>query len=215
MDHDARLTLDGYLVASFFTYTVDSTFVGHHVGTTFISTFPKGSMSLPRVRVGLGLFLPGENGFGRKQVLDIPKGKGLSPNAFASLVEEKQRQLDHLPMWRDRLLLEMGYAIRATVTQPDKVANDHLFSDIPREEADHLLEKHGFYKVAIMVAHGYAQGMDKALDIIDDLRAKEHFSYLIALLAQGVPVEDLELAIQLPAEMVRELYRADAKEEAR
>ena len=78
---------------------------------------------------------------------------------------------------------------------------------IPEEERRFLFEKHGFHKLAMMLSYGYNENIDNLLCDIDEFRETVNYGEVLELMAMGTPMEDIPLALQLPPEMVKEIYR--------
>lgn len=195
------LTLDGYL-----------TYAGLPPGVTFSRTLPSTSL-LPEVTVGLGLIRPSNRGFFAELIPKIRHITNATVNTFINEVAERYLQLSEISEnnWQELLLLDLGYVRKAFSTGNNPTDKNNLFSSLLLENNNlPLLEKHGFHKIATLLAYDCIENIEETLEILDELNKElpEYANYgtLLNLFSIGVPVEDFHLAVQLPEDMVRELY---------
>lgn len=178
-------------------------------GTTFSRLLPATS-ELPAITVGLGVIRDITPKTTKMELMPTIKNTpNVMLNTFINEVAEQYlRCSEILPeQWQELLLLNLGYA--KTMKLGSQVENAQMFEAIPSEERLPLLKKHGFHKVATFVAHGHTEDIDTIINTLDELnKGNEPISYgvLMDLLELGVPAEDLQLAAQLPPEMVEGLY---------
>ena len=199
------LTLDGYLT---------ETSAPGRYGVTFTRTFAATDL-LPEIIVCLG-YIHSDNNVVNSFIVDvvpeIGKSKSVMLNTFLNEVAEQYLQLsDKFPdTWQEMLLLELGH-VRKPVTATNLLkGNVTLFASIPRTERQHLLESYGLHKIAAIVSHGYTEGVESILLTLDSMNEQfgdvANYSSLLTCLKMGIPVEELETAIQLPPEMIAEIY---------
>ena len=205
MAEPMTLTLDGFLEEQ-------SLHLDDASAHTFARTFPK-TAELPETTVGLAVLI--FDYYNRHYVTThVPEyfdGNCLDGEHVCFLrltVKEQKKELSpHWPNWQERFLLDCGYASNpeAEIGQ-NATASFKLFEEIPWDEREFLLGKHGLHKIATMVAHGYAWKIDESIRAIDKFRGDANYADVFRVLELGVPHEDLHLAAQLPTEMVKELY---------
>ena len=201
------LTLDNYLTES-------QPPMGFPEGVTFTRTF-SATEQLPQLTVGLGLIRSTTRGgpsFLVDLVPEIKKSNPVMINTFINEVAEqylKQSEL-HPSRWQEAVLLELGH-VRKMNSQgynPDK--NIQLFASIPEDERLHLLNKYEFHQIATIAAYGYTEGIDTILTELDKMNMEfgsdTNYSSILECLRIGVPVDELHVAVQLPAEMIAEIY---------
>lgn len=184
-------------------------------GTTFSKTFAE-TDQLPQLTVGLGLIKM----IGSSSSIDLVPPIKNSPkvllNSFINEIAEQYLRLSEIlpDQWQEALLLELGYVKKLnTQSRYDSMSDYTLFAPIPEEDKLPLLRKYGFHKVATIVAYGYTEKIDRILTIIEDLNKElpegANYGTIMSVLSMGVPVEDLHMAVQLPLEMVQEIYNND------
>ena len=198
------LTLNNYLTEEFFP-------TGLPRGTTFTRTFAA-TESLPAVKVGLGI-IKDERGVSLVDAVpEIKHARVVTLNTFINEVAEQYLRLsDMFPdQWQEALLLELGYVKKMNHRANTPAHNYNLFAHIPEKERLSLLTKHGFHKIATVVAYGHTDDIDKILTTLDELNEElsetANYGTLMNLLRAGVPPEELHVAVQLPEEMVLEIY---------
>lgn len=197
------LTLDGYLTEEQFP-------TGFPVGTTFNKTFPK-TQILPKVTVGLGLIRNTGGQFTVEAVPPLDRSRTVMLNTFINAVAENYLELsesapDH---WEELLLLNLGYVKKMNF--PALSAKAYvILADIPAEERKPLLTKHGLHKILTIAAYGGTENIDEILTTLDELNNKldepTDYGTILHMLASGVPLEELHVAVQLPIEMAEEIY---------
>lgn len=198
------LTLDGYLAEVQFPS-------GLARGTTFSRTLPE-TPTLPAVTVGLGLMREAVNSFVVDLVPAINHSRTVMINSFINEVAEQYLRLSEVvpDHWQEALLLDLGYVKKPNSNAFNTANNYTLFSPIPVEEKLPLLSKYGFHKIATIVSYGYTDDIEQILTTLDDLNKElpeeANYGTIMELLKVGVPVEDLHMAVQLPADMVAEIY---------
>ena len=204
----AVLKLEGYLERD--------TGPTYEHSTTFTRILPK-TPELPAVTVGLGVvFYSSYSNYGPR-VEGIPHYlTPMKEDGFVAVVLERQRQYfeySHLGNWQERLLMDLGYVFKLPMMRSrlHRVQEGvTTFSMVPKRERAFLLEKYGFQKVALMVAHGHASDIDTVLTSFEEMRGNMTYHEFFRMMEFGVPVEDLPLTAQLPIEMVEELYSANS-----
>lgn len=201
------LTLDNYLVES-------NPPMGFPDGVTFTRTFPA-TEQLPEITVGLGLLRSttrGGHSFLVDLVPEIKKSKPVMLNTFINEVAEQYLKLSekHPDRWQEALLLELGHVRKNEIRgyNPDK--NVELFAPIPQEEKVRLLNRYSLHEIATIVSYGYTEKVDVILRTLEDMNhefsAEANYASILECLRIGVPLEELEVAVQLPPEMIAEIY---------
>lgn len=201
------LTLDGYLMES-------QPPRGFPEGITFTRTFPA-TEQLPEVTVGLGLLRSttrGVHSFIVDLVPEIKKSKPVMINTFINEVAEQYLKLSEIypDRWQESLLMELGHVRKPNPIGYNPTGNTQLFASIPEEERFLLLDKYEFHQIATIVSYGYTEGIDSILIAMDTLNEKfgveANYASVLTCLQMGVPVEELDVAVQLPPEMIAEIY---------
>jgi hypothetical protein len=197
------LTLDNYLKET-------QSPAGLPFGTTFCRTLAE-TDKLPELTVGLGLIRLVGNNTSIDLVPPIKHAPKVLLNTFINEVAEQYLKLTEITdQWQELLLLELGYVKKLNHSGNNPMNNYVLFASIPQDEKLPLLEKYGFHKVATSVAYGHTENIDSVLTTLDELNAdlpeEANYATIMNLLALGVPVEELHVAVQLPPEMAAEIY---------
>lgn len=201
------LTLDNYLEES-------QPPMGFPDGVTFTRTFPA-TEKLPQVTVGLGLLRSSTRG-GHSFIVDlVPEIKKSNPvmmNTFINEVAEQYLRLSEIypDRWQEALLLELGHVRKKNPNRYGPDQNVKLFASIPEEERLHLLDKYELHQIATIVSYGHTEGIDTILSELDKMNeefgTETNYASILECLRIGVPVEELHVAVQLPPEMVAEIY---------
>lgn len=201
------LTLDSYLEET-------QAPMGFPAGVIFARTFPE-TEKLPKITVGLGLLRSSTRG-GHSFIVDlvpeIKKSKPVMMNTFINEVAEQYLKLSEIypDRWQEALLLELGHVRKKNPQRYGAEQNVKLFASIPEEERMTLLDKYGLHQIATIVSYGYTEGIDTILTTVDKMTeefgAEADYGSVLACLQMGVPLEELEVAVQLPPEMIAEIY---------
>jgi hypothetical protein len=201
------LTLDSYLMET-------KPPRGFPEGITFTKTFPA-TEQLPNITVGLGLLrssIRGGPSFLVDLVPEIKKSKPVMLNTFINEVAEQYLKLfDKYPdRWQEALLLELGHVRKPQIEGYNPDNNIVLFDSIPPEEKVRLLQSHHLHEIATVVSYGYTEGIDVILGTIEkmneDFQDEANYASVLECLRVGVPLDELEVAVQLPPEMIAEIY---------
>lgn len=179
-------------------------------GTTFIRSF-KETAQLPQITVGLGLIKAIGTHTSIDLVPPIKHARTVLLNTFINEVAEQYLNCsEQTDQWQELLLLGLGY-VKKVNHERNTVNAYHLFAPIPEEERLPLLTKYGFHKIATVVSYGCTENIDGFLTALDELNKllpeEANFGTLMSLLELGVPVEELEVAVQLPFYMAAEIYK--------
>lgn len=201
------LTLDNYLEES-------QAPMGFPNGIIFTRTFPA-TEQLPQMVVGLGLLRSSTRG-GHSFIVDlvpeIKKSKPVMLNTFINEVAEQYLKLSEIypDRWQEALVLELGHVRKKS---PNRYAPDQhvqLFASIPDEEKLQLLDKYELHQIATVVSYGYTTGINTILTTLDEMNREfgsdGNYSSILECLRMGVPVDELSVAVQLPPEMIAEIY---------
>ena len=175
--------------------------------TTFTRTL-QGSPLLSNVKVGLA-GMPYQNFQSVTRIPMVGKSRTVMPNTFLNEIAEQYLELSSLEptRWQELLLLHLGYVNHPNATYDD---NFTLFAEIPQKERLPLLRKHGFHKIALLVAYKITENLDEYITSLDetlkDMPEGTGYGKLLELLAADVPLDDLSLAAQLPDDLIDGLY---------
>jgi hypothetical protein len=201
---EAILTLSNYLEEVQFP-------AGLPQGTTFARTFPA-TEKLPEITIGLGLLRASGSMTIVELTPPIKHARIITVNTFINEVAEQYLKCSGTApdQWQELLLLELGYIRKLNWNRFNAMQNFVLFSAIPEKERLFLLNKHGIHKLATIAAYGRTDNIDEIITTLDELNEElpeeANYGTIMQLLAVGVPVEDLHLAVQLPEDMVAEIY---------
>lgn len=141
-------------------------------------------------------------------------------NSFLNEIAERYLELFEISpdLWQELLILELGYVDTLVANRrkgltsfsDTKGDNYELFSGITNSDKHRLLKEHGLQKIALMVAFGQAADLESTLNTIEEIQrtADEYIplTKLLELLNNGIPVDDLVLASQLPPDMLEGIY---------
>lgn len=201
------LTLDSYL-------TETQPPRGFPEGVTFTKTFPA-TDQLPHITVGLGLLRSSTRGghsFLVDLVPEIKKSKPVMLNTFINEVAEQYLKLSekYPDRWQEALLLELGHVRKTQIVGYNPDNNIELFASIPPDEKIRLLQNHHLHEVATVVSYGYTEGIDVILGTLEkmnkEFQDEANYASVLECLRVGVPLDELEVAVQLPPEMIAEIY---------
>lgn len=180
-------------------------------GLSFTRDYPENE-NFPAITVGLGfLYIQGMENVMLKRIASAPNQRMTSApfiNTFTSDIYDLYLKYSsqYPTTWPERVLINMGYVI---VEGKDGNPNTSaLFSEIPQNDRDALLDTYQLNDIATMVTMGFTKQMLPTLKKLYELTPVTGLkvSRQLELLALGVPVEDLLSADELPADMLYEFY---------